>query len=297
VGASTPPDSGDGPLPRQNESTLETYLREINRYPLLTREEEVELGTRVQAGDPEAREQMIRANLRLVVALAKRYRNRGLSLMDLVEEGNIGLVKAVERFDPEAGVKFSTYGAWWIKQAVRRALVNTSRMVRLPSYMVELISKFKARGLEMQESMGHAPSTQEIALDMGLAAESLVLLKRALRAANSPGGAFSLDAMLEDRDTLPDYRQEAPDQAILDAHELEQLQNLLDTIDPREAEILKLRYGLNEDGPLTLREIGERFGVSRERVRQIERRALKKLNDHFTGKTSVKGRDPRRRDD
>lgn len=262
---------------------------------MLTREEEVDLGRRVQAGDPEAREQMIRSNLRLVVALSKRYRNRGLSLMDLIEEGNIGLVKAVERFDPEAGVKFSTYGAWWIKQAVRRALVNTSRTVRLPSYMVELISKFKARAQEMQEDLGHAPSTREIASDMGLAAESLVLLRRALRAANSPGGAYSLDAMLEDRDTFADSRQEPPDQAILDAHELEKLQELLDAIDEREAEILRLRYGLDEDGPLTLREIGERFRVSRERVRQIERRALKKLNDHFTGRVPVDDVTPKRK--
>jgi RNA polymerase primary sigma factor len=230
---------------------------------------------------------MIRANLRLVVALAKRYKNRGLSLMDLVEEGNVGLVKAVERFDPAVEVKFSTYGAWWIKQAIRRALVNTARTVRLPSYMVELISRFKAHSLELQESLGHSPSTQEVANDMGLAAESLVLLKRALNASNSPGGAYSLDALLEDRDTLADARQDAPDQAILDAHELQKLQDLLDSIDTREAEILRLRYGLVEEGPMTLREIGERFDVSRERVRQIERRALKKMNEHFTGKTPV----------
>lgn len=264
------------------DAALESYLREISRVPLLTAEEEHDLACAVREGSAAAREQMIRANLRLVVSIAKRYRRRGLSLLDLIEEGNIGLVKAVERFDPDAETRFSTYATWWIKQTIRRALVNTAKTVRVPSYMVEIISQFKTASITLEERLQRTPTIQEIAEEMGFAPDNLKLIKRAMRAAQNNGEPISLEALTSERETIADTRSAAPDDEILDAHELQRLQELLDSIDPRESEILRLRFGLDEEEALTLREIGERFGISRERVRQIESRALRKLNAKFT---------------
>ncbi len=264
------------------DAALESYLREISRVPLLTAEEEHDLACAVREGNPAAREQMIRANLRLVVSIAKRYRRRGLTLLDLIEEGNIGLVKAVERFDPDAETRFSTYATWWIKQTIRRALVNTAKTVRVPSYMVEIISQFKTASITLEERLGRTPTIQEIAQEMGFAPDNLKLIKRAMRAAQNNGEPVSLEALTSERETIADTKSVAPDEEILDAHELARLQELLDSIDPRESEILRLRFGLDEEEALTLREIGERFGISRERVRQIESRALRKLNAKFT---------------
>lgn len=259
---------------------------------MLTAQEELELAVRIQQGDPEARDRMVRANLRLVVSLAKQYTRRGLSLQDLIEEGNVGLLKAVERFDPAAECRFSTYGSWWIKQAIRRALVNTAKTVRIPSYMVEIISRFKEASVELEDKLERSPTIPEIAQQMGLPPENLGLIKRAMRAARNSGSAVSLDAMMEDREMLADHRMAAPDEALLDATELQQLQGVLDSIDPREAEILKLRFGLDDEGPLTLREIGAKLQISRERVRQIESRALQKLNTRLTAPRKRKKRKP-----
>lgn len=242
------------------------------------------LAVRVQAGDLEARERMIRANLRLVVSIAKQYARRGLTLCDLIEEGNIGLVRAVERFDPAQECRFSTYGAWWIKQSIRRALVNTTKTVRVPSYMVEIISKLKSTSAKLEEQLGRQPTVPEIAAEMGLPPENVGLVRRAMRAARDGAQAVSLDAMTAERRDIPDDRAGSPEDDAFDAQEIGQIQGLLDSIDPREAEVLRLRFGLEDRAPLTLRDIGKRLGISRERVRQIESRALQKLHARMTDK-------------
>ena len=263
----------------RGDEALGPYLREIQEVALLTAEEERELAIRIRDGDHEARERMIRANLRLVVSIAKQYSNRGLALSDLIEEGNVGLLKAVERFDPAAECRFSTYGSWWIKQSIRRALVNTARTVRVPSYMVEIIARLKTVSVRLERDLQRPPTFDELAHDMGLDEEGSEMLRRALRAARSGRTAVSLESMLGDGEAIEDPRATAPDAEMAHNNERARLQQLLDSIDPREADVLRLRFGIDVEAPLTLREIGERIGVSRERVRQIETRALRKLSD------------------
>ncbi len=260
------------------ERCLETYLQEINEVPLLSADEEKELGRRIQAGDLAAREHLIRANLRLVVSIAKMYSERGLTLQDLIAEGNIGLLKAAEKFDPEAGCRFSTYGSWWIKQAIRRALTNTVHSVRVPGYMAELISKWRLVGRELQYRMGRTPTVEEVARELGIPPESWKLLKQTIQNSGN-GNQISLDVMTNTQETVEDPKLPAPDEEIQQADLLERLKGLLDSIDDREATILRLRYGLGQgQEPMTLKEIGRIVGLTRERVRQIERETLAKLH-------------------
>lgn len=258
------------------EEALETYLSEINSVPLLTAEEEHELAKRVRDGDPEARELMIRANLRLVVSIAKRYLNRGLSFMDLIEEGNLGLLKAVERFDPYAKTRFSTYSTWWIKQSIQRALVNTVKTVRIPSYMVELLAKWKTIAAKLAYTMGRQPNVSEVAAELDVPPESVQIIRQALRSstANSGSGADVLMAM---NDSLEDENMKRPDQQLYDSFDLKRIRELLEVIDEREANVLRMRFGLGDQEPKTLREIGDEFNLTRERVRQIENEAIRKL--------------------
>ena len=267
-----------------SERCLETYLVEINETPLLTAEQERELGRRIHRGDLEAREHMIRANLRLVVSIAKIYTERGLSLQDLIAEGNFGLVKAVEKFDPEAGCRFSTYATWWIKQAIRRALVNTVKSVRVPSYMAEMISKWRVVSHELTFSLGRHPNVEEVAQELGIPRESWPLLRRTI-ASSAAGSQVSLDRLTAHQDTVEDEGTKSPDEHLLDADLLRRLEELLDLIDEREATILRLRYGLggSSSEPMTLKEIGKVVGLTRERVRQIERDALRKLYNVMGG--------------
>jgi RNA polymerase primary sigma factor len=260
------------------ERCLETYLQEINEVPLLTPPEELALGRRIQAGDLAAREHMIRANLRLVVSVAKMYTERGLSLQDLIAEGNIGLMKAAEKFDPNAGCRFSTYGTWWIKQSIRRALTNTVKSVRVPSYMSELISRWRTVSHELAYLLGRAPTVEEVAEELGIPEDNWPLLKRTITVSGM-GPQISLDVLTQGQDTVEDAGTQAPDEQLLNADLIAKLGELLDVIDEREATILRLRYGLGTDDgmSMTLKEIGKVVGLTRERVRQIEQEALKKL--------------------
>ncbi len=259
------------------EVGLETYFKEINQIDLLTPDEEKALAHRVRAGDPEAREHMAKANLRLVVSIAKNYVDRGLSLLDLIEEGNLGLLKAVERFDPAEECRFSTYATWWIKQSIKRALIDTVKTVRIPSYMVEMISKWKNATSDLTIKLGRQPFFHEVAEKLGIPEQNLGIIKTALRASSSSNQTISLENMWTLSEVLEDKNARQPEEILFDSIEVEMIEKLLRTLDERESTILRMRYGLVNGDPMTLKEIGERVNLSRERVRQIENEALKKL--------------------
>jgi RNA polymerase primary sigma factor len=259
---------------------LQLYLRSINESPLLTADEEKSLARRIiQYNDPEARERMVRSNLRLVVNIAKHYVGRGLALPDLIEEGNIGLLKAVEGFDPENGSRFSTYASWWIKQAIKRALINSVQPIHIPAYMVEMMSKFKQAMRQLEDELGRLPTIDELSLHLKMSPKKLKIIKKAVKAYHSPTQVASDDGELTINDLVADTHNPTPDKAVSDTDELRQLGELLKAIDDRASRILKLRYGLEGEDPMTLKEIGVRIGLTRERVRQIEHEALRKLRD------------------
>jgi len=259
------------------EPELQTYFKEIDEVPLLSAKEEKELGRRVAQRDAAAREQMIRANLRLVVSIAKKYAHKGLSLMDLISEGNIGLMTAVEKFDYKAGTRFSTYATHWIKQAVRRALTTKAKAVHVPAYMVELVTKWKQAENLLRDQLGRDPSPEETADELAIPPERIGVIKRALQASTLVASSDSLIWMFGN--VLADERSRAPEDIAFDRLEREKIESLLRAIDEREAEILRLRYGLSDDRPRTLAEISVVLGLSRERIRQIENEALRRLYD------------------
>ncbi|MEM9066682.1 MAG: RNA polymerase sigma factor RpoD/SigA [Planctomycetota bacterium] len=262
-------------------SDLQLYLREINRTPLLTAEQERELGWRIiNENCAEARDHMVRANLRLVVAIAKNYTNRGLPMTDLIEEGNVGLMRAVEGFDPAQGARFSTYASWWIKQAIKRALMNATQPIHVPAYMVELIAKWKQASRKLENELGAPPSVEQLADYMDLPVKKIHIIRRAVNAFRTPaqegtGESGSAPTLAE---LLVDGRHDNPENDALRSEDLELLRRLLDSIDQREARILRLRFGLDGEEPRTLKQIATEVGISRERVRQVVDEALTKLN-------------------
>ena len=263
--------------PISSDRCLDTYLREIDEVPLLTAEEEVALGKRVQKGDSDAREHMVRANLRLVVSVAKRFGGRGLSLPDLIAEGNLGLFRAVEKFDPNAGFRFSTYATWWIQQTIRRGLINQSKTVRIPSYMVEILTKWRRVSNQLEGDLGHRPDPAEIAKQLGLSASNTRVVKQTLQHSTfAPSSNEELLYNLSGRHRRSE--QMLPDEIALKRDALKTLRDILNLIDQREARVLRMRYGLETEKPATLEAISKELGISRERVRQIERDSLKKLH-------------------
>jgi RNA polymerase primary sigma factor len=269
-----------------SEKSLETYLKEINKISLLTKEEEKALAIRVAKGDLEAREQMIQANLRLVVSIAKNYINRGLSLEDLIEEGNVGLLKGVEKFDVGEECRFSTYATWWIKQSIRRALTNTVKTVRIPSYMVELISKWNNAMEKLTLKLDRKPSMREISDELGLSPDNVMAIKHAIRTASLTANPYSLEVSTTLSDAIKDEKSKRPDDEVLTDHEIIQIKDLLNHINEREANILKMRFGIGYESSMTLKEIGETLNLTRERVRQIQNEALKKLF-HIMNRESI----------
>jgi len=261
----------------EGDTAIKLYLREIGQVKLLTPAEEVELAARIKKGDKKAREQMIKANLRLVVKIARDYEGIGLPLLDLISEGNIGLMKAVERFDPSKGGKLSTYGSWWIKQSIKRALANQSKTIRLPVHLVDKISKMRRTAMRLQEELGREPTDEELGDELGMSAGRIAQMRMA---AIRPA---SLDAPIGDEDSnnfaevVQDEAADTPYEQLEDKTVTRMLREMVKNLDPREATILSARFGLDGGPERTLEEVGEKFGVTRERVRQIQNIALRKL--------------------
>ncbi|MBN1796276.1 MAG: RNA polymerase sigma factor RpoD/SigA [Sedimentisphaerales bacterium] len=265
--------------------TIKNYLKQIDEAPLLTMEEEHTLGNKViHQSDPQAREQLVRSNLRLVVSIAKKYAGRGVPLADLIEEGNIGLIKAVDYFDPERGTRFSTYAAWWIKQSIKLALLNNIQPMHVPTYMVALINQWRHTTAELQVSLGRTPRIEEMAEIMNLpfkktrAIEQVVNIISSTRDTacdDSTSEDYMLESMLCDKDAA------LPEDGMVVTEEKRKAVKLLDRVDEREAMILRMHYGLDGREPVSLKDIGKKLGLTRERIRQIQRLALTKLYEYM----------------
>src|ERR1700682_5102899 len=262
----------------ESDTGLNRYLREIGRIPLLTPQQEIELAKKIKRGDAAAREHMITANLRLVVTIARDSVNLGLPLLDLISEGNIGLTKAVERFDPAKGAKLSTYAMWWIKQSIKRALANQSKMIRLPVHLVEKLGKVRRVSVQMSDELGREPTDDELGEEIGIAGDKVARLKSlGIRPA-------SLDAPMGDDDDSTEYGEmigdeeaQTPFEFLRDKNLLGEVEGLIGVLDAREKKIIAQRFGLDGGKPKTLEDVGKNFGVTRERIRQLQNIAVAKL--------------------
>src|SRR4051794_12791686 len=259
-------------------SPLQIYLQDINDTPLLSAEQERELADRVAAGDPYAREHMVKANLRLVVNIARGYLGKGLSLEDLIEEGNLGLMRAVEGFDGRMETRFSTYASYWIKQSIRRSVMNNGKPIWLPAYMVSLLAKWKRVTIGLTERLGRAPTPDEVGRALRLSKKKVGIVAKAIKVNNlTPHSEGSEDDGIALNDVLTDDRSKTPGDLLIEADDLERIFEHLEQLDEREAAVVRMRFGLDPYSQMTLREVGENLGLTRERVRQLENQALLKL--------------------
>ena len=259
------------------DDPVKVYLKEIGRVPLLTPEEEIDLAVKIKDGDEAAKKRLSEANLRLVVSIAKRYLGRGMQFLDLIQEGNLGLIKAVEKFDYTKGFKFSTYATWWIRQAITRAIADQARTIRIPVHMVETINKVKKVSSQLLHTNGHEPTADEIAAELDMPTDKV---REIMRVAQEPVSLETPIGEEEDShlgDFIPDEDAPAPQDAASHTLLKEQLADVLDTLTPREEKVLRLRFGLEDGRSRTLEEVGKEFNVTRERIRQIEAKALRKL--------------------
>jgi len=270
---------------------LKRYLQEIGQFPLLTPQEEIELAGKIKKGDAAARERMISANLRLVVTIARDYANLGLPLLDLISEGNIGLTKAVERFEPTKGAKLSTYAMWWIKQSIKRALANQSKTIRVPVHLADKIGKVRRVSIQMSEELGREPTDDELGEEIGIDSDKIARLKSVgIRPA-------SLDAPIADNDStefsevIGDDEAQTPFELLRDKNLLGEVDGLLEVLDPRERKIISQRFGLDGGKPKTMEVVGKDFGITRERIRQLQNIALAKLRRALIQREAVRERE------
>ena len=261
----------------ESDTSIRAYMNEIAKTDLLTIEEELELAERIKDGDEKAREHMIRANLRLVVKIARDYSNYGLPLADLISEGNIGLMKAVEKYEPAKGGKLSTYAAWWIKQSIKRALSNQSKTVRLPVHMVDKIARLRKISASLTEELGREPNDEELAEILGIPRKKLALLKQAAQRPTSLDAPVSMESTGTVSETIGDSSAIDPHEALASKEIHGELSGLRKLLDKRESKIIDARFGLTGKRPMTLEEISRDFGVTRERIRQLQNKALEKM--------------------
>ena len=260
--------------------TIKEYLKEIDESPLLNWEEEKYLASLIiEEQDPEARDRLVRSNLRLVVNIAKKFPCRGMTLGDLIEEGNLGLLRAVDSFDPEHGVRFSTYSSWWIKQSIKKALLTNTQPIHIPTYMVELVNQWRYTNARLETGLGRSPELEEMSEAMGLSLRKAKVIQQLVESVNAGFQENSAENNSGLDENIEDNKISLPEDVLGTDEELAKAVELLSEIEPREAEVLRLRFGLGGNEPLTLKEIGRKIGLTRERVRQIQRDALTKLNE------------------